>query len=81
MLALSLGVEAAIAGMTFRDRLKKVFEIPGLLRVGAVVYLLSAVVGGIVWGIQEDVTPDLVTSVVLTVAGYGAAAMTALARG
>ena len=81
VLALSLGVDAKLSATTFWGRLKQVFEVPGLLRVGAVTYLISALFGGVVWGIQGDTTPALVTSVVLTVAGYAAAAVTALARG
>jgi hypothetical protein len=82
VLALALGVDpkTRIRGENLRERLRALFAVRGLLLAGAVVYLVSAIVGGIVWGIKEDVTPALVTTIVLTVAGYLAATVTAMAR-
>jgi hypothetical protein len=82
VLAVSLGVEVKAAGARagLVDRLKALFKTETLLVVGAVIYLVSGIAGGYVWRKQGDVTPDLVTAVVLTVAGYLVATVTALAR-
>ena len=82
VLAVSLGVEVKNAGVaaTWWDRVKALLNVRGLLLLGAVVYLLSGAAGGYVWYKQDDLTPDLVTAVVLTVAGYLVATVTALAR-
>lgn len=83
VLALALGVEAKtrlLAAASPKERFAALWTVKGLLRLGAGAYLLSALLGGLVWGIKEDVTPDLVTTVVLIVAGYLAAAMSTLAR-
>jgi cytochrome bd-type quinol oxidase subunit 2 len=73
VLALSLGVEPAARGEAW-------FTEKRLLLIAAVIYLVAAVVGGVVWAFRQDETPELVSALVLTVAGYLAASVTAAAR-
>ena len=82
ILALSLGVEPKTEsiGTGIVAWIKSLFGVPKLLLLGAIVYLASGVAGAIVWGIKGDVTPELVTTVILTVAGYLGATAAALAR-
>jgi H+/Cl- antiporter ClcA len=79
VLALALGVEPGARDKT-RSWIEDVFTTKRLLLAAAVIYLLAAVVGGVVWGLNEDFTPDLVKALVLTVAGYLAAAVTGAAK-
>jgi hypothetical protein len=82
VLALSLGVDTG--GADTKDttsRWRRLWDnIDAFLVLGAIVYLISGVAGAIVWGIKDEVTPALVTAIVLTIGGYLAATMTALAR-
>jgi hypothetical protein len=82
VLALALGVDPkSRQSQSVRDVLRYLFwSDDGLLRLGAFVYLGAAVLGAIVWGIQQDETPGLVTAIVFTTAGYLAAVITSRAR-
>lgn len=77
VLALALGVDPAKLG---RVGWGAVFTVQRLLLFGAVVYALAAVAGGFVWWKKDAVTPELVTTIVVTVAGYAAALIAALGR-
>ena len=82
VLALALGVDPnkGIRGKTLREWLKGLFATDKILLFGAAIYLASAFAGGFVWWKKDEVTPALVSTIVMTVAGYAAAAMTAIAR-
>jgi hypothetical protein len=82
VLALSLGVDPdkKIRGATLRDRLKALLASDKILLFGGAVYFASAFAGGYVWYHKDEVTPALVSTVVMTVAGYAVAAMAAIAR-
>jgi hypothetical protein len=83
VLALALGVDpnTRIQGTGLVHWLRQLLAFRRLLLFGALVYLASAIAGGVVWGIKDNTTPTLVTAVVLLVAGYFAGAVTAATRG
>ena len=82
VLALSLGVDPTkkIYGRSLKERLKRLLSVDHILLFGGIAYLVSAVAGFIVWAVKGNITPELVTTVVLTVVGYLAAAATQIAR-
>jgi hypothetical protein len=84
MLAHGLGVDpkTKLQGRGLRALIRAFFSTDILLIVGAVVYLLSGIVGIVVWiHAGDEVTPALLTTISLTVIGYIVAAGTALAGG
>ncbi|MEX1026896.1 MAG: hypothetical protein WD049_02655, partial [Candidatus Paceibacterota bacterium] len=82
LLARSLGIDPRLVNITGGwQRIRAIFmSTPALLRAGAWIYLLAAVAGGVVWGFNSSTTPELVTVIVLTAAGYVAATVTTLAQ-
>ena len=76
VLALALGVDPARGAAGWRA----FFTIDRLLLVGALVYAAAAVVGGYVWYEKAEITPELVTTLVLIVVGYAATLVAALGR-
>jgi hypothetical protein len=82
VLALSLGVDPdkKIRGDSLRARLKSLLASDKILLLGGFIYLVSAFAGGYVWYHKDNVTPAIVSTVVMTVAGYAAAAMAGIAR-
>lgn len=85
LLALALGVEPqALSSQGFSGNLKalisKLLEVELLLKVGACVYLLAGLAGGVVWWHNGDAMPDTAKAIALTVFGYVAATVTARAR-
>ena len=82
VLALALGVDpVSVREESFLGRLKRIVDVRSLLLLGGLVYLCAGLAGAVIWGLKGDVTPDLVTALTLTVFGYLAATVTALARG
>jgi hypothetical protein len=81
VLALALGVDPSLSRTgPWHARLKAAFSLANMLTASAVVYLVAGLAGVVVWQEKGDVTPDLVTAVSLTVVGYAAATLAALAR-
>lgn len=82
LLARALGVEPSVTGAAdLWGRIRAILSTTsGLLRLGAWIYLLAGLAGGIVWGIKGSLTPELVTVLVLTTAGYLAAMFSNLSQ-
>jgi hypothetical protein len=81
LLALALGVEPKMRdARSWKERLRALVTINALLTLGAVVYMLAAVAGGIVWWKKGDITPDMVSTLVLAAIGYAVAAIAVLSR-
>jgi peptidoglycan/LPS O-acetylase OafA/YrhL len=81
-LALQLGVSPKIEGEPgWKDRLWSLIDPKRLIGLGSIVLFVAVVVGIFVWASREDETPELVTTLILTVVGYLVAAYAAAARG
>jgi hypothetical protein len=76
-LAVKLGVDPKVRDQDkWWKRLWAVFTPERLVGIGAGIYAISGLLGLIVWWVNEDATPDLVSTVALTVFGYAASAVT-----